>query len=484
MTVTWEELAAVAAALAAGSVIGWLVANTRAAQAAGAASAAYDALAARLAEWQRRADVLAHDLQTLSGELAASREARARLETELQNLRVASADKLETIEAAETRLAATFSAASAAALSQNAQQFLELAASKFETLRSSAAGDVAAKQAEIAGLVAPMREALQRLAQSLVDVEKARSEDKGTLLTRLQSVTDAQLGLQSETGRLVKALRMPHVRGRWGELQLQRIVELSGMEEHCDFETQFTVAGDEGALRPDLVIKLPNGRAVVVDAKAPVTAYLDAMNEDDDEARARGLAEHAAQVKTHIGKLGGKAYWSKFPSAPDFVVLFLPGESFFSAAVQHDPGLFEYGVGQRVFLAGPFTLLALLRTVAHGWGAERLAEHARTISELGKDLYERLADMTGHLVKMRERLDGTVEAYNRTVGSLEGRVLPAARRFKELGIESPKDIAALPQTDVAPRRLQAPEYTGRDVVPVDAEVLSGDDSGLGQAVED
>ena len=315
-----------------------------------------------------------------------------------------------------------------------------------------------------------------------------RSEDKGSLLRHLETVALGQQGLQTETGRLVRALQVPHVRGRWGELQLQRVVELAGMEEHCDFGTQQSVAGEEGLLRPDLVVTLPGGRTVVVDAKAPVVAYLDAINAVDDETRDARMRDHATQVRNHITALGGKAYWSRFESTPDFVVLFLPGESFFSAAVQHDPGLFEYGVSQHVFLAGPFTLLALLRTVAHGWSLERLAENARTISELGKDLYDRLANMTEHFAEMRRKLQGAVEAHNQAVGSLESRVLPAARRFKDLGVVSGKDFAqgSRPWT-IRPGGCRHPQRQARDeAAAVDAELVrpvSAAVSGCGRGAE-
>ena len=279
-----------------------------------------------------------------------------------------------------------------------------------------------------------MKEALGKIAQTLAEVERVRGEDKGRLLEQLGQVQAAHQALEGETRKLVSALQVPHVRGRWGELQLQRVVELAGMEEYCDFRLQPSVQGESGTLRPDLIVTLPGGRTVVVDAKAPVTAYLDAVAATDDAEREARMRDHAARVKAHVAALGAKAYWTQFEATPDFVVLFLPGESFFSAAVQYDPGLFEYGAAQRVFLAGPFTLLALLRTVAHGWKQEQLAENARKISDAGKELYDRLATLAGNFASLRERMQAAVEVYNQAIASLETRLLPAARRFRDLGV--------------------------------------------------
>jgi DNA recombination protein RmuC len=408
-------------------------------------------------------------------ELASVVEERARLEATLRAEREGHRDRLAAYQDAEQRLERAFQALSAASLDANAQRFLELAAARFDSLKGAAQHDLAERQQSIQAVLDPMRSALDKVEKTLADVESNRQQERGQLSTHLTSLADGQKGLEAETRKLVQALRAPQVRGRWGEIQLRRVVELAGMEEHCDFEVQQTVAGESAALRPDLVVTLPGGRSVVVDAKAPLMAYLDAVEAAEPDVRDARLRDHAAQVRAHVTKLGGKGYWERVPESADFVVLFLPGEAFFSAALQHDPGLLEYGVEHRVFLAGPVTLLALLRTAAYGWTQEKLAEHAEEISGLGKDLYERLCTMFEHLDELRRRLDSAVQAHNAAIGSLESRVLPAARRFKDLGVVSGKDLLEPGPVDHQPRRLQAPETSPPEgPAPVDAEVVRGD----------
>jgi len=396
-----------------------------------------------------------------------------RLRLELEHERSVADEKVGVLTQAREQLSMQLQAMCAEALRGNSEQFMQLARAQFEQLQLKATHDLDSRQKAVESLVTPIKESLEKVNTEVKTLETARIRDVTRLSTLLTTVAETNDRLRTETNSLVTALRAPSVHGRWGELQLKNAVEAAGMLAYCDFVVQATGRGDEnGLLRPDLVVRLPGGRTVVVDAKTPIQALLDAHQTDDDGVRTQRLADFARNVRDHVAALKAKSYWKQFDSAPDFVVMFLPGESFFRAAIEQDPSLLELHAQSGIILASPATLITMLRTVASSWREEQVAQSARAISELGRELYERLGTMTEHLVTLGRRLDGSVQAYNQTVGSFERRVLVSARKFPEHGVTASKDLPeALPveKSTQQPQTLELPVRTESDSGPASAD---------------
>ena len=396
------------AALATGAVLGALVAQLR-------------------AVWR---------IEALRIELAA---AQVRLESSV----LQDADRLKLLEQSETRLRAAFDSLAGETLRTNSELFLRLSREALGRDQVVAEGALKERELAIAHLVEPLRAALERTEAQVQALERERRDAFTTLRTQIETLAGGQAQLQRETRNLVTALRRPEVRGRWGELTLRRLVELAGLNEHCDFTEQLQVVGEEGALRPDLVVHMPDARDLVIDAKTPLDAYLASLEAPTDEERQQALRRHAQQVETRVRELASKSYWTQFERSPEFAVLFLPGDQFLSAALAERPELLETALGQSVIIATPSTLIALLKAVAYGWRQSAVAHNAALIRDLGQELYRRLGTFNGHLGRMGQRLGSAVEAYNAAVGSLERQVLPQARRFSELGVTADAPLAQL-----------------------------------------
>ncbi|ABF40408.1 protein of unknown function DUF195 [Candidatus Koribacter versatilis Ellin345] len=426
----------------------------------------YFALRSQSAAAVARLSVAERELVTARMEAANKSSQASQLDRELAGLRAtldaekkAADEKLAAVLQARDDMKAQFEALAASTLQANSRSFLDLAQTKLTDFQNQAKGDLNERQQAIENLVKPIHESLTKFDGQIQQIEKSRNEAYGSLLNQLQTLTQSNDQLRVQTGALVTALRAPQGRGRWGEIQLRRVAEMAGMINRCDFLEQEHLSTEDGGLRPDMVVKLPGGKTVVVDAKTPLAAYLSALEATSDTERAEFLRQHAAQVRVHIKKLGAKSYWEQFENAPEMVVMFLPNEAFFSAALAEDPTLIEAGVADKVIIASPTTLIALLRAVHYGWQQQEIARNAVEVSQLGKDLYERLCTMVGYFEDVGGKLDGAVKAYNKAVSSLESRVLSKARKFPDLAIQIKEEIPQIEQIEPTTKKLQAGDWT-------------------------
>jgi DNA recombination protein RmuC len=456
------ELSLLVVGLAVGAGGAWLVARGHFRV---AAAAEREALAGRLAAAETRGDSTQKQLTQRELEIADLRSAleqeravRVAAEARWEAARQSLDEQRRLLDGARAELTQSFEAVSAEALRKSNTSFLELA-------RQALDAQLNPREEAIKGLVQPLKESLSRYETHLRELESARQHAYGSLQQQLAALKASSEQLQQETGSLVTALRGSQARGRWGEITLRRVVELAGMVAYCDFDEQVSVDGETSRSRPDMVVRLPGGRVIVVDAKVPLNAYLDALSATRPDERQAALATHARQLRAHMTQLGAKAYWAEFEQTPELVVMFIPGESFVAAAVEADAGLLEDGMARKVVIATPTTLIGLLLAIHHGWRQAQMAESARKIADLGRDLYDRVRTLGRHFEKVRKGLVQATEAYNDTVGSLERRVLPAARRFEELGAASGDAIAALEPIDQQPRPLTAPELLTQETLP-------------------
>ncbi len=394
------------------------------------------------------------EITGLRNELNLARQAKTEASAKLEASQKSLDEQRKLIETMKKDMTDTFNALSAAALKSSSEDFLRLAAEHMGKIIETTKGKLGEHQAAMDGMIKPLQETLKRYEDQINVMEGERKKAYGTLEEQLRTLAATNENLKKETSNLVTALRKPQVRGRWGEMQLKRVAELSGMSGHCDFTEQLSVDTEKGRIRPDMVVHLPMEREIVVDSKVSLEAYLDAISAQTDEEKKAKIERHAQQVRTHMINLSSKEYWNQFDKSPEFVVLFIPGESFLSAALDIDTSLIEDGIQRKVIIATPTTFIALLRAIAYGWQQESITKNAQEISKLGKELYERISTMIKHFDDVGSAIKKTTDAYNRTVGSLESRVLPSARRFKELGIAGTGEVPVLEQIDHTPRSLE------------------------------
>jgi DNA recombination protein RmuC len=442
------------AGLLAGAALAWFF--LRSAGAAASAAAA-ERLLAREADIARlSAGLAARETELAESRRAveAERAAHALTSSSLAAEQAAAVEKIAALTDAHTRLSAEFKALSADALRANNEAFLNLARETLGRTQQAAAGELEKRQLAIDALVKPIRESLEKVDAKITAFDQSRATTAAALAQQLATLSTAQAGLQTETARLSTALRSTTTAGTWGEIQLRRVVELAGMTAYCDFSEQTSVTAGDTRLRPDMVVRLPGGQSIVVDAKAPNEAYRDAASAPDEATRAARLADHAAKVRGHVDALGAKAYWEQFQPAPEFVVLFLPGDQFLAGALQADPELLERAILKKVLLTTPATLIALLKAAHYGWRQETASRNAEEIAQQARELYDRVCVFTDHFVKVGSALDSATKSYNQAVSSFEGRILPAGRRLEELGAKGAKDLAAaVPALELSPREL-------------------------------
>ena len=408
---------------------------------------------ARIEELRQQVQQKDSDINQMRGELDIERQSKVEAITRLDESQKNLEEQKLLLEAMKTEMTDTFNALSSAALKSSSEDFLRLASEHLGKVVADTKGKLGEHQAAMDGMIKPLSETLKRYEEQIRAIEESRHKAYGSLEEQLRALALTHEHLQRETSNLVSALRKPQVRGRWGEMQLRRVAELSGMSMHCDFTEQQSVDTEKGRIRPDMLVHLPMDREIVVDSKVSLEAYLDAIAASTEDERKSKMEKHAQQVRSHMNKLASKEYWSQFKQSPEFVVLFIPGESFLSSALDMDNTIIEDGIQKRVIIASPTTFIALLRAIAYGWRQEQLTKNAQEISELGRQLYERMNTLVQHFDSIGSNLEKAIGAYNKTVGSMETRVLPSIRRFKELGVTGADEIPVIKQIDQTPRNL-------------------------------